>query len=82
MPRYSVKEYRNLLQKPAELHALHSRGVQVMADVFGFSLELCVSQLEGGGRGVVVREGTVPLGHLVGLYPGMNGSAICGGMFG
>ena len=41
-----------------------------MREMFGFSLEVCGSRLEGGGRGVVVREGRVPSGHLVGLYPG------------
>ena len=49
----------------------------MMRGVFGFCVEVCVSQLEGGGRGVVVREGPVPAGHLVGLYPGMHCVVLC-----
>lgn len=70
LPTYAVKEYRTLLRRHDELRSLHMNGVKVMADVFGFSVEVCRSRLEGGGRGVVVRRGRVPLGHLVGLYPG------------
>ena len=70
LPQHTVKEYRQLLRQPEKLRALHTRGREVMRELFGFSLEVCGSQLEGGGRGVVVREGGVPSGHLVGLYPG------------
>ena len=44
-----------------------------MKELFGYSLELSVSKLAGGGRGVMVKEGHVPKGHLVGLYPGEFG---------
>lgn len=72
LPRYSVKEYRTLLRKPDELRTFYVKGMKVMADVFGFSVEVCGSKLEGGGRGVLVRGGRVPLGHLVGIYPGRD----------
>ena len=41
-----------------------------MKEVFGYSLELGESKIVGGGFGVLVKEGCVPPGHLVGLYPG------------
>ena len=66
-----MREYRKLLQSPEQLRLLHVRGTQVLHEVFGFSLELSASRLEGGGRGVMVGRGRVPEGHLIGLYPGM-----------
>lgn len=79
LPRYTVKEYRTLLRKPDELHTFHVKGMKVMADVFGFSVEVGRSRLEGGGRGVLVTGGRVPLGHLVGIYPGRD-CCVCGGV--
>ena len=78
LPQHSVKEHRRLLQCERELRLLNKRGRDVMREVFGFTLEVCPSQLAGAGRGVVVTEGRVPSGHLVGLYPGMHiNTCIC-----
>ena len=38
--------------------------------MYGFSLALRTSELQGGGSGVFVSSGVVPEGHIVGLYPG------------
>jgi len=44
---------------------------QVMKNVFGFVLERRDSRLPGlSGRGVFVKDGTVPARYVVALYPG------------
>lgn len=72
LPQYSVKEYRQLLKREGELRDLQERGREVLRKEFGFSLEVCTSHLKEGGKGVIVTDGRVPSGHLVGLYPGMT----------
>ena len=49
---------------------LSSRGRAVLRETFQFELSLKESRLVGGGRGVFVSRGDVPVGHIVGLYPG------------
>lgn len=70
LPRHSVKEYQLLLQDTQQLHRMFTQGRKIMNEMFGYSLELGESKIVGGGFGVLVKEGTIPPGHLVGLYPG------------
>lgn len=70
LPKYSVKEYRQLLHDTQRLHRMFTQGRKIMKEMFGFSLELGQSKIAGGGFGVLVKEGIVPPGHLVCLYPG------------
>ena len=70
VPQLSVREWRTILKRPEKQATLVALGRRAMKEAFGFELELRESHLVGGGRGVVVSEGHVHAGHIVGLYPG------------
>ena len=54
---------------------------ELMREVYGFTLALRDSSLQGGGRGIFVSSGRVPEKHIVGLYPGEAGCGVVAHMF-
>ena len=47
-----------------------SQNLELMKEVWGFTVERCTSSIAGGGRGVKVTAGHVPEGTVTSLYPG------------
>ena len=75
VPTFSPREGRSLLRDATKLFQMSQSMSELMREVYGFTLALRDSSLQGGGRGVFVSSGRVPEKHIVGLYPG---EARCG----
>ena len=63
--------FRDSRDRRTNFAQCHCRNQEVLLEQFGFQLEIKCSKLPNGGQGVFIKNGLVPKGKIVCLYPGL-----------